>query len=71
MKVKKAWLAGASEATTGRNSTNLRFVEDSPEAVEQLESRDDLALHQGTCEQSSRRPPPRADGHLPEPRLQR
>ena len=54
-----------------RGSTYLGFVEYRPEAVEQLEWCDDLALDQGAGEKRGGRPPPGADGHLPEPRLQR
>jgi hypothetical protein len=41
-----------------------------PKAVEQLERRDNLTLHQCTGQDGGRRPPSRAEGHLPEPRLE-
>lgn len=51
--------------------TDLAPYEDGAEAVEQLEGRHDVALHQQTCAQSSRHPPPSAHGHLVEPLLER
>lgn len=40
-------------------------------AVEELEGVDDLALHQCTGDDGCGGPPPGANGHLPEPLLQR
>lgn len=48
----------------------LRLDSDSPEAVEELEWRHDLALHQRTRQYGSGGPPSRAEGHLPEPCLE-
>lgn len=50
---------------------DLILDKDSPEAVEQLERGDYLALHQGACENSCGSPPSCAEGHFPEPHLQR
>ena len=45
----------------------LRLVEHSAEAVEQLEGRKDLALHQHACEDCRGGPDARDDGHVEEP----
>lgn len=45
--------------------------EDGADAVEELEGRDDVALHQHRGTQRYRHPPARAHGHLVEPLLQR
>ena len=47
------------------------FVKDSTEAVEELEGREDLALHKNAGDDCRRDPPSRAHGHLKEPLLQR
>ena len=49
----------------------LSTVEDGAVAVEELEGIHQLALHQGAGEHRSCRPPSCANGHLPEPLLER
>jgi hypothetical protein len=49
----------------------LTLEEDGPHTVEQLERRDDVALHQHTRTQRCRHPPASAHGHLVEPLLKR
>jgi len=48
----------------------LVLVEYRPEGVEELERRHDLALYQRRRQHCRRRPPPRAQRHLPEPGLE-
>jgi len=63
---------GTWVASKYKNSwTNLCFMEDSAVAVEELEGSDKLALHQGTGQYCRRRPPSCANGHFPEPCLER
>ena len=59
-------LGGAEEG-----GTNLVLIEHSPEAVEELERRDYLALYQCRGENRSCCPPACAERHLPEPGLER
>jgi hypothetical protein len=54
-----------------RRDTYLAPIENGPEAVEELERREDMALHQHARAQGRRHPPPRAHGHLKEPLLER
>ncbi len=51
--------------------TDLRLHKYGAVAVEELERSQDLALHQAAHQDCRRRPPSCADGHLPEPCLQR
>ena len=46
-------------------------MEDGTEAVEELEGREHLALHEHPRDDGRRGPPARADGHLEEPLLER
>ena len=52
------------------HSTNLRFNKDSTEAVKKLKRGDHVALNQSTCKNCCHCPPPRANRHLPKPRLE-
>jgi hypothetical protein len=54
-----------------RGKTHLALKENSPDAVEELEGRDDVALDQHARAQRRRHPPPCAHGHLVEPLLER
>ena len=54
-----------------REDMYLALEEDGPHAVEQLEGRDDVTLHQHACTQRRRHPPASAHGHLIEPLLER
>lgn len=53
-----------------QEATNLVLEEDGPEAVEQLEWGDDVALHQYAGRDCRRGPPSRAHGHFVEPCLE-
>lgn len=64
----------ARSAETGPGawvSAYLGLLEDSAEAVEELEGRDNAALDEGAGKESGGSPPARAHGHLPEPLLER
>lgn len=52
------------------NVPYLLLMEDSAEAVEELEGCEDLALHQDASDDRGRGPPSCADGHLEEPLFQ-
>jgi len=54
-----------------QHPTYLTLEENRPDAVEQLERRDDVTLHQHTCAQRGRHPPASAYGHFVEPLLER
>lgn len=57
------------EGMGGGGRADLRFECDGAEAVEELEGRDDLALHEDAGRDCCRRPEARAYGHLVEPLL--
>jgi len=64
--------ATSCHATCGRSAeTHLRLLEYRAIAVEELKRSDELALHQTAGQNCRCCPPPRADGHLPEPCLKR
>ncbi len=64
------WRSEVVELTTIVGLTNLILVEHSAEAVEELEGRYDLALHERGGENGCCRPPAGAEGHFPEPGLE-
>ena len=55
----------------GQESPVLALDEDGPEAVEELEGRDDVTLHEDAGGHRRRRPPPRAYRQVVEPCLER
>ena len=64
------WVERVGRKRRGKGGgTDLRFEEDGAETVEELEGRDDVALHQDAGRDCCGRPEARADGHLVEPLL--